>query len=104
MENQIGKGAYGNVFKCKPTNPKSYAFKVFNDFREKDVMDQLMEYDILKKIPFHKNIIPLHNLYLFNRANARVIPVLQYELAETSLDNEISLRKGQGNRYTPAEC
>ena len=67
-------------------------------------MKQLMEYDILKKIPFHKNIIPLHNLYLFNRANARVVPVLQYELAERSLDNEISLRKGPGNKYTPAEC
>ena len=67
MENQIGHGAYGIVFKCKPINPKSYAFKMFKDIREKDVKDHLMEYDILKKIPFHKNIIPLHNLYLFNR-------------------------------------
>ena len=67
-------------------------------------MNQLMEYDILKKIPFHKNIIPLHNLYLFKRTNSRVIPVLQYELAETRLDNEISLRKDPGKKYTPAEC
>ena len=69
MGNQIGSGAYGTVFKCKPTTPKSYAFKAFGDFREKDVMEELKEYDILKKIPFHKNIIPLHNLYLFNRPN-----------------------------------
>ena len=67
-------------------------------------MEELKEYDILKKIPFHKNIIPLHNLYLFNRPNSKVIPVLQYELAEASLDDEISLRKGPGNRYSPAEC
>ena len=67
-------------------------------------MEEMKEYDILKKIPFHKNIIPLHNLYLFNRANARVIPVLQYELAETSLDNEISKKKGPDNKYSHSEC
>ena len=96
MENQIGHGAYGNVFKCKSTNPKSYAFKVFNDFREKDVMKELKEYDILKKIPFHKNLIPLHNLYLFKLAPEKVMPVIQYELADSSLENEIRLRKGPG--------
>ena len=104
FENKIGQGQYGIVFKCKPINPKSYAFKMFKDFREEDVLDQLIEYDILKKIPFHKNITPLHNLYLFNLAPGKVMPVIQYELADTNLDNEISLRKGPGNRYTPAEC
>ena len=30
--------------------------------------------------------------------------MIQYELAETSLENEISIRKGPGNKYTPVEC
>ena len=32
------------------------------------------------------------------------MPVIQYELADTSLDNEISKRKGPENNYTHAEC
>ena len=67
-------------------------------------MDQLMEYDILKKIPFHKNIIPLHNLYLFTRTPEKVMPVIQYELAECSLENEIRLRKVPGQQFKPEEC
>ena len=52
-------------------------------------MDHLKEYDLLKQIPRHKNIILLHQLYLFERPNDNVVPVLKYDLATKSLDDEI---------------
>ena len=52
-------------------------------------MTHLKEYDLLKQIPPHKNIILLHQLYLFERANDKVAPVLKYDLAAKSLDDEI---------------
>ena len=60
-------------------------------------MTHLQEYDLLKKIPPHKNMILLHKLYLFERANDKVVPVLKYDLAVKSLDDEIIESKQNQN-------
>ena len=60
-------------------------------------MTHLQEYDLLKKIPPHKNMILLHKLYLFERANNMVSPVLKYDLATKSLDDEIIESKQNPN-------
>ena len=52
-------------------------------------MTHLKEYSLLRQIPHHKNIIPIHELYLFEREFNMVFPVIKYDLASKSLDDEI---------------
>ena len=66
-KNKIGSGAYGEVFKCKSkTSNKLFAIKkILGNYDNDMVMNHLKEYEILKSIRHHKNIIPIHQLYLF---------------------------------------
>ena len=52
-------------------------------------MTHLKEYSLLKQIPLHRNIIPIHELYLFEKGLDMVVPVIKYDLASKSLDDEI---------------
>ena len=52
-------------------------------------MTHLNEFDQLKQIPPHKNIILLHQLYLFECPDENVAAVLKYDLASKSLEDEI---------------
>ena len=52
-------------------------------------MTHLKEYSLLKLIPPHQNIIPIHELYLFEMGLDMVVPVIKYDLASKSLDDEI---------------